>query len=190
MNDVRVLVASAAVVYGFLAIVIGVVPGIVMSGTKAGPGVLPLDAAAARGREVYVAEGCAYCHTQQVRPLAQDRVFGRPSTAGDYAFSTPALLGTERNGPDLSTIGSRQPNDVWQFIHLYQPRAVVAESIMPSFRWLFRIKDRAARGDVVVQVPPGYAPRGKVVVATQAARDLVTYLKSLKQAPLPSAPSR
>lgn len=187
MNDVRILVMSAAVVYALLATVMGVVPGITMSATRPGPGVLPLSSAAQRGRDIYVGEGCSYCHTQQVRPLAQDRVFGRPSTAGDYAYDTPELLGTERNGPDLSNIGARQPSDVWQEIHLYEPRALVAGSIMPDYKWLFTLKDRAAPGDVVVQVPPGYAPAGKVVVATPQALDLVAYLKSLKQAPLPTA---
>lgn len=187
MQDVRVLVAAAALIYGFLALVMGVVPGITMSATPPGPGVKPFSAAAERGREVYVSEGCAYCHTQQVRPLAQDRVWGRPSTAGDYAYSTPELLGFERNGPDLSNIGARQPSDVWQFIHLYEPRALVAGSIMPAYKWLFTVKDQAAPGDVTVPVPPGYAPAGKTVVAKAEARDLVSYLDSLKQAPLPAA---
>lgn len=186
MNDVRVLVISAAVIYAALAVLMGVIPGILLSATPPGPGVVPLNAAAQRGREVYVGEGCAYCHTQQVRPLAQDRVFGRPSTAGDYAYATPELLGSERNGPDLSNIGARQPSDVWQEIHLYEPRALVSESIMPSYKWLFVLKNHAGQGDVVVPIPPGYAPPGKIVVATLQALDLVAYLKSLKQAPLPT----
>jgi cytochrome c oxidase cbb3-type subunit II len=186
MNDVRILVLSCVGIYGLLAIFMGVIPGMTMSATRPGPGVVPLGAAAQRGRDVYVAEGCSYCHTQQVRPLAQDRVFGRPSTGGDYAYATPELLGSERNGPDLSNIGARQPSDVWQEIHLYQPRALVAGSIMPAYKWLFTLKDRADPGDVVVSVPPAYAPAGKVVVATQGALDLVAYLKSLKQASLPT----
>jgi cytochrome c oxidase cbb3-type subunit 2 len=184
MDNVRVLVLSAAGIYAFLAIVIGVLPGTILSKSTPGYGVLPLDAAASRGRAVYVGEGCSYCHTQQVRPLAQDRIWGRPSAAGDYAFSTPQLLGTERTGPDLSNIGARQPSEVWHSIHLYQPRALVHGSIMPAYPWLFVFKDRAEPGDVVVNVPPEYAPAGKVVVATAAERDLVAYLTSLKQPPL------
>ena len=186
MDDVRVLVASAASIYVVLAIAMGVIPGRVLSATPPGPGVTPLSEAAARGRDVYVGEGCSYCHTQQVRPLAQDRVWGRPSTRGDYAFSTPQLLGTERTGPDLSNIGARQPSAVWQLIHLYQPRSVVHASIMPAYPWLFAVKSAAAPGDVTVAVPPGYAPAG-VVVATQRAQDLTAYLAALKQAPLPTA---
>lgn len=187
MSDVRILAISSALIYAILATVMGVIPGITMSATKPGPGVMPLSPPAQRGRDVYVAEGCSYCHTQQVRPLAQDRVFGRPSAAGDYAYATPELLGSERNGPDLSTIGTRQPSEVWQLIHLYEPRSLVAESIMPAYKWLFVAKDHAGRGDVVVQVPAGFGPHGKVIVATRKALDLVAYLKSLKQAPLPTA---
>lgn len=184
MNNIVVLVAAPLAIFAFLALITGVVPGWVLSRTPPGPGVEPLSAQAQRGRDVYVGEGCAYCHTQQVRPLKQDLVFGRPSVAGDYAYATPELLGSERNGPDLSNIGTRQPSDVWHFIHLYEPRALVSESIMPSYRWLFRVKAHADPGDVVVPVPPAYAPPKGMVVTTQQAQDLVAYLKSLQQPPL------
>jgi cytochrome c oxidase cbb3-type subunit 2 len=51
---------------------------------------------------------------------------------------------------------------------------------------LFVVKAHAAANDVVVAVPPGYAPANSVVVATRNERDLVSYLISLKQQPLPS----
>jgi cytochrome c oxidase cbb3-type subunit 2 len=181
MDRLWVLLTASFVVYACLALLTGVIPAMILSNTKPTPGLSPLDAQAARGREIYVAEGCSYCHTQQVRPLAQDLVFGRPSTAGDYAYATPQLLGTERTGPDLSNIGSRQPSAVWNYIHLYEPRAVVSESVMPAYPWLFVVKDRAAPGDVTVPVPPGYAPAHGVVVATPDALALVAYLRSLKQ---------
>jgi hypothetical protein len=38
----------------------------------------------------------------QVRPLTQDKVFGRPSAPDDFAYQTPELLGSERTGPDLT----------------------------------------------------------------------------------------
>jgi cytochrome c oxidase cbb3-type subunit 2 len=186
MDNVLVLVLSAAGIYAFLALMMGVIPGTVLSKTPPSPGLVPLSAAAARGRDAYVAEGCSYCHTQQVRPLAQDRVWGRASVAGDYAYSTPELLGTERTGPDLSNVGVRQPSEVWQSIHLYEPRALVNASIMPAYPWLFVAKGHAAPGDVVVSVPPEYAPQGKVIVATREEQDLVAYLESLKQPTLPS----
>ncbi|BDE06163.1 hypothetical protein WPS_14390 [Vulcanimicrobium alpinum] len=187
MNNLGILAGSAFFTYLALAIAMGVFPGAALSATKPGPGVVPLSAQEARGRDVYVAEGCSYCHTQQVRPLAQDGVWGRPSTAGDYAHDTPQLLGTERTGPDLSNIGARQPSDVWHLIHLYQPRSLVHASIMPQYPWLFAVKVRADAGDVTVAVPPGYVAPNSTVVATQSALDLVAYLKSLKQKPLPTA---
>lgn len=186
MSNLNVLMASAGLTYLALAVLMGVIPGIVFSQTKPVQGVMPLTAQQAAGREVYVGEGCSYCHTQQVRPLAQDAVWGRPSTAGDFVYATPQLLGTERTGPDLTNVGSRQPSDVWNLIHLYQPRALVHASIMPDYPWLFIVKDHAAPGDVTVAVPPGYAPAGKTIVATQPALDLVAYLKSLKQPALPT----
>ncbi len=190
MNNIVVLVAGPFIIYAILALFMGAIPGAVLSKTSPGPGVMPFSPQAQRGRDVYVSEGCSYCHTQQVRPLKQDLVFGRPSTAGDYAYSTPQLLGSERNGPDLSNIGSRQPSDVWQYIHLYEPRSLVSMSIMPPYRWLFQLKAHADVNDIVVPVPPGYAPKGAVVVTTQEARELVAYLKSLKQAPLTSRAKR
>ena len=93
------------------------------------------------GLQVYLSEGCVYCHTQQVRPLTQDAErYGRASAPGDYARlaprdlwrQTPSVLGTERTGPDLSNVGERQPSDVWHHIHLFQPRAVIGASMMPS----------------------------------------------------------
>jgi cytochrome c oxidase cbb3-type subunit II len=187
MDRLWVLLTASFVIYALLAIVMGVIPGIVLSDTKPTPGLSPLSGSAARGREVYVSEGCSYCHTQQVRPLAQDLVFGRPSTRGDFAYSTPQLLGTERTGPDLTNIGRRQPSAVWNYIHLYEPRSVVSASIMPAYPWLFAVKAHADRGDVTVPVPPGYAPANAVVVAGSNAIDLVAYLQSLTQPQLGSA---
>lgn len=190
MNNVWTLVAAAGGIYAIFCILMGVVPGMVLSHTPAVAGVLPLNTAQSHGRDIYVGEGCAYCHTQNVRPLAQDKVFGRPSVGGDYVYATPQLLGTERTGPDLSNIGVRQPSDVWQYIHLWDPRAVVHESIMPRYTWLFTVKDTAAPGEITVPVPPGYGPQKGVIVATQDAQDLVAYLKSLKQVPLPRGPAK
>jgi cytochrome c oxidase cbb3-type subunit 2 len=101
-----------------------------------------------------VASGCSYCHTQQVRPLPQDAVFGRPSAPGDFTYQTPELLGSERTGPDLTNVGARQASTVWQYIHLYNPRAVVPQSIMPAFEWLFEVEIAPHRGS-----PPSHCRR-------------------------------
>jgi cytochrome c oxidase cbb3-type subunit 2 len=187
MNKLVLIAGGSTLVYACLALLMGVWPGIELSRTPAGPGVVPLTALQAEGRDVYVANGCSYCHTQQVRPLPQDKVFGRPSAPGDFAYQTPELLGSQRTGPDLTNVGARQPSSVWQYIHLYNPRAVVPESIMPAFDWMFRVVDQAPAGTTPVPLPEAHAPAQGVVVPDRKAEALVAYLLSLKQPPLPDA---
>src|SRR6185369_11382026 len=69
---------------------------------------------AERGRKIYAANGCVYCHSQQVRADYAasdiDRKWGtRRSAPRDYIFDRPAMLGQLRMGPDLSNIGKRAP---------------------------------------------------------------------------------
>lgn len=187
MNKLVLIVGGSTLVYACLALMMGVLPGIELSKVAAGPGVQPLTPLQDEGRAVYVANGCSYCHTQQVRPLDQDKVFGRPSMAGDFKYQTPELLGSERTGPDLTNIGVRQSSAAWQYIHLYNPRAVVPASIMPSFDWLFEVVGQAPAGVTSVPVPKAYAPAQGVVVPTRKAEALIAYLASLKQPPLSAA---
>jgi cytochrome c oxidase cbb3-type subunit 2 len=189
VNKLLLIAGGSTLVYACLALLMGVWPGIELSQTPAGPGVVPLTALQAEGRDVYVANGCSYCHTQQVRPLPQDKIFGRPSAPGDFAYQTPELLGSERTGPDLTNVGVRQPSAVWQYIHLYNPRAVVPESIMPAFDWMFKVVDRARPGTTAVPLPEAYAPAHGVVVPDHKAEALVSYLLSLKQPALPGLSS-
>ncbi len=185
----------AVVFFGFVAlsIIIAVGPATwVKDNNKPLPGMKQLTAQEERGFEIYISEGCSYCHTQQVRPLKEDQPFGRPSAPGDFALlapldfwrMTPELLGTERTGPDLSNVGNRQSSDIWNYIHLYDPRAVVKVSVMQAYPWLFEIKQNPDSGDIIVPVPKGYAPSAGKVVATQKARDLVAYILSRKQLPI------
>src|SRR5699024_9324695 len=108
-----------------------------------------------------------YCHTQQVRPIEMDGNWGRPSAPGDYAHisrpdiwqQTPAVLGSSRNGPDLTNIGERQPSAVWHYMHLYNPRSVVGESIMPSYPWLFEVVEEPDAEATTISMPEGYGPQ-------------------------------
>jgi cytochrome c oxidase cbb3-type subunit 2 len=75
---------------------------------------VPQSGMVERGRHVYVANGCFYCHSQQVRAdyaaADIDRKFGeRRSAPRDYIFQRPVQLGKERMGPDLSNEGKRSP---------------------------------------------------------------------------------
>src|SRR5439155_384602 len=74
----------------------------------------PTSGMADRGRKIYAANGCVYCHSQQVRADYAasdiDRKWGeRRSAPRDYIFARPVLLGKMRMGPDLSNIGKRAP---------------------------------------------------------------------------------
>jgi len=74
----------------------------------------PKSGMAERGHRVYVANGCFYCHSQQVRADYAgsdiERKWGeRRSAPRDYIFDRPAELGRMRMGPDLANIGHRAP---------------------------------------------------------------------------------
>lgn len=136
------------------------------------------------GRQVYIANGCVYCHSQQPRDPSlgpdQSRGWGRPSVPGDYRYDTPHLLGTMRTGPDLFNIAVRQPSRDWHLGHLYQPRAYLEGSIMPAYPYLFeKRRGPAEPGEVVVALPPGVVEPGVRVVARPDAVALVDYLLSL-----------
>ena len=65
-----------------------------------------------RGAEVYAANGCVYCHSQQVRPeyggADLERKWGqRRSAPRDYIFEPIVFLGKMRMGPDLANVGHR-----------------------------------------------------------------------------------
>ncbi|MDQ8182259.1 cbb3-type cytochrome c oxidase subunit II [Pelagicoccus sp. SDUM812005] len=158
------------------------------------PGSEPLSSDEQAGKELYIANGCVACHTQQVRDIPMDASWGsRPSIAADYARSqrtdlwrnTATLMGTERTGPDLTDVGTRQPSVDWHLLHLYNPRAVVPESVMPAYPWMFQNTDMPAEGQKVVPVPDSYRRGSGKIVATEEALQLVAYLLSLKQVPLP-----
>ncbi len=89
------------------------------------------------GRAVYIREGCWYCHSQYVRPVAgEDRRWGPVSEPGEYAWDLPHLLSTRRIGPDLSRVGLKYGDD-WHYAHHWNPRLTVPDSLMPRFPWLF-----------------------------------------------------
>lgn len=179
-----------------LTIIVAIMPAINNQENNAPlPGYEPLSQEAYLGKKSFIANGCVACHTQQVRNVDMDNVWGsRPGIPADYAgisridfwTNTATLMGTERTGPDLTNIGLRQPSLAWNLLHLYQPRAVVEKSIMPAYPWLFELKNELGEKDVEVVVPDAYRKgiSGRIV-ATQEALQLVAYLQSLKQTPLP-----
>lgn len=177
----HLLIGIPALVYLGLSVIIAVVPAYEIEKTKPLPGVEAVTGPELAGRNTYLEEGCGVCHTQFVRDLAVDKPYGRGSIAEDYALEDPPMLGTQRTGPDLSNVGVRQPSEVWNLIHLYNPRAVVETSVMPSYPWMFEVKDKAGADDIVVPVPDEFKPDGKVIIAKTDAINLVRYLQTLKQ---------
>jgi cytochrome c oxidase cbb3-type subunit I/II len=89
------------------------------------------------GRQVYLREGCGYCHSGYVRPVTgETRRWGPVSEAGEYAFDAPHLWGTRRIGPDLTRVGLKY-GDEWHFAHFWNPRMLTPDSIMAPYRRLF-----------------------------------------------------
>ena len=124
----------------------------------------PLEQA---GRAVYIREGCWYCHSQYVRPVTgEDLRWGPVSEAGEYAHDLPHLFSTRRIGPDLTRVGLKFGDD-WHYAHHWDPRLVVPDSIMPSFKWLYaqvRVPVRKGESGLVLESVPElgrwFAPAG------------------------------
>lgn len=107
------------------------------AGAKPIAGLEPLTAVQLEGRDIYMREGCAVCHTQMVRALQSETArYGHYSVAGEDVYEHPFLWGSKRTGPDLARVGGRYSDD-WHRAHLADPRSVVPVSNMPSFPWLF-----------------------------------------------------
>ena len=91
----------------------------------------------ARGREVYISEGCIHCHSQYVRPgTADEERWGPASSLPELRLETPPLPGNRRQGPDLANVGARR-SPAWNRLHLSDPQAVTPGSRMPAYAHLF-----------------------------------------------------
>ena len=144
-----------------------------------------------RGEQVYAANGCVYCHSQQVRPVnfGNDNLRGwgtRRSVAEDYMGDKHAFLGTMRTGPDLSNIGQRMSSAQWHFQHLYEPTSTSRDSIMPAYRFLFERKPVVDGKPDPQAITPLRAirksePPDVQWVPTEDGKALVAYLVSLKR---------
>lgn len=196
-NNHKKLFITSGLFFVILTIFVAVIPALQNQRINTPlPGDKQLTDIELKGKQIYIAEGCVGCHSQQVRSLDMDRPFGsRPNVAADYALykrmdvwrNTATLMGTERTGPDLTDIGNRQPSIDWHLLHLFQPRAVVKESIMPSYAWLFEYKEKPGPNDKVISVPAEYMKgrKGKIVAKPEAMQ-LAAYLLSRKMIPLPT----
>ena len=103
---------------------------------------LPYTPLEAKGRAIYVREGCWYCHTQQTRTLMADTyrsgwkgVRSPVSTPDEFVYDNPHMFGTKRTGPDLSRVGGKYDTQ-WHRTHFRNPRDLVPGSVMPPFPWI------------------------------------------------------
>ena len=155
-----------------------------------------------KGRAVYASEGCIYCHSQQIRDPQEgtdlERGWGaRRTVARDYIFETYPFLGSQRLGPDLSSVGSpdwrNEPKDdtesrpkvrdaAWHYLHLYSPRTLDSSSNQPPYRYLFEERKISGQGSAdALKLTGEDAPTEPYVeiVPSADAKALVTYLLSL-----------
>jgi cytochrome c oxidase cbb3-type subunit 2 len=99
-------------------------------------GVRPYTPLELAGRNIYIREGCYSCHSQMVRPFRDETErYGHYSLAAESMYDHPFQWGSKRTGPDLARVGGRY-SDQWHVEHLKNPRAVVPESVMPSYAFL------------------------------------------------------
>ncbi|HQZ26538.1 MAG: cbb3-type cytochrome c oxidase subunit II [Verrucomicrobiales bacterium] len=135
------------------------------------------------GSQIYAAEGCAYCHTQVIRPTYAGPDMWRSGWGGrdkdglaretqpfDYVNEEYAPLGYQRIGQDLSNVGYRITTREAMHRHLSDPTSFDADSGMPAYKHLY---EKSPYGS-------GYVPK-------PSAEALVDYLLSLKKdQPLPA----
>jgi cytochrome c oxidase cbb3-type subunit 2 len=148
------------------------------------------------GARVYAANGCMYCHSQQIRPdyvgTDIERGWGpRRTVARDYINEKPVYLGTMRTGPDLTNVGARIKSAEWHHQHFYDPEAISPGSIMPPFRFLYEKRKIVGEPSPdAVQIPgTQIVEDGYEIVPTYEAKALVAYLLSLDRTyPLKEAP--
>src|ERR1035437_3665957 len=91
----------------------------------------------ARGRQVFISEGCINCHSQFVRPGAADeQLWGPASSAEAVRNEEPPLIGNRRQGPDLAQICNRR-SALWLKTHFINPTSPSHDSVMPGYAYLF-----------------------------------------------------
>ena len=98
------LLSGAMVTLALATATLVVLPYMQLSDIPPAEGLKPYTDSELRGRDVYMAMGCVYCHSQQPRSQSQtpadfERGWGRAPVAGDYYYDRPHLLGTMRTGP-------------------------------------------------------------------------------------------
>jgi cytochrome c oxidase cbb3-type subunit 2 len=142
-----------------------------------------LPGIAQQGAKDYLALGCMTCHTQQVRMVEAgfdvERGWGnRPSVARDYILQKHVLIGNTRVGPDLANLGLRGHSLEWLHQHLFEPQALIPESVCQPSPFLYEEAQEEALG--FIEVSSGDSA-SRFIKPTLRAERLVAYLQALKQ---------
>jgi cytochrome c oxidase cbb3-type subunit 2 len=168
-----------------------------------GTDILPWDTTglAHAGERVYAANGCAYCHTQQVRApqsgadiirgwgTAKNETDDKPAEITrrtyprDYIWQGQVFLGNDRTGADLSNVANRFTDAAALYRYLYDPSTLNPHSSMPAYRFLFTTQQvsGAPSADAIVLATRDQPAPGYEVLPTADAQALVAYLLSLKK---------
>jgi len=114
--------ALAALVFFFSGFLLQVIiPYLAVNLSGQGALLSPPDPSVLKGQEVYLTEGCQYCHTQHLRPVALDHkrfskldefgYYPQP-VAAEYDYDSPSVAGSRRIGGDLSRSALKARNDL------------------------------------------------------------------------------
>lgn len=157
---------------------------------------MPKSGLAERGREIYVSNGCVYCHSQQVRAdyagADIERQWGeRRSAPRDYLFERPVLLGKSRLGPDLANVGQRAPAEDAEAAAPAAPdAAAAAASPAPAPAAGVPAPTAPATGNVAAPSPaPGAPTPAAPAAANLAATAPAPGAPAISPAPAPAAAS-
>jgi cytochrome c oxidase cbb3-type subunit 2 len=145
---------------------------------------------AGAGKTFFVREGCWWCHTLLPEQTQDWQVFGAPPFLGDFNGESPTAFGSDRKGPDLLHVGSRNASKEWMMLHFFNPRLVQPHSIMPRFDYLWGEKDASGNKIDYDKWRADYnayragknpeAPEVPVPAKDSEARKLIDYILSLK----------
>ncbi len=162
--------------------------------------ITPFDSSglAHQGEQVYAANGCVYCHTQQVRDSnsgadiirgwgtakdADGKDVTRRTYPRDYIWQGQTFLGDSREGADRINVAQRFPDAAGLYRYLYNPYIANPRSSMPAFKFLFTLQKISGQPsqDALVLSSTDAPPAGYEIVPTAEAKSLVAYLLSLKK---------
>lgn len=141
----------------------------------------PLELA---GRDIYVAEGCYNCHSQQIRTMKPDVLrYGDYSRLGESIYDHPFQWGSKRTGPDLAREGGKRPN-VWHYDHMRKPKDISPGSNMPPYPWLLektvdwnRLPGKIAAMRALGVPYPDWTPEEILRVTSEQAQSIVDDLE-------------